>query len=169
MADSLKIPYISIKWESLEEENSIIARATSLLATNNGHDLGSEPDDDDSSSKINQINIHPPANTLMNVMIDMIHFYKWEYVTILFQESTGLGRIEDLIRMPTKTTSGIDSKIRLQIRQLSSDVSTWIYLIKDVKLSGSCHIIVDIQTKHLDTFIEQVITLYQDRQFQTYL
>ena len=152
IADSLSIPYISIKWESLEEENSIIARANMLFSGSYNHDKESDYDED---TKINQINIHPPANTLMNAIIDLVHFYKWEYVTILFQESTGLGRIEDLIRMPSKTSSGIDTKIRLQIRQLGTDVDKWIYLIKDVKLSGSCHIIVDIQTKYLDTFLEQ--------------
>ena len=140
IASSLKIPYLAIKWDSLEEENQILKNA------NMGND--------DERMQINQINIHPPAYKLMEAIIDLIDYYKWEYVTILYQESTGLDRIEDLIRLPRRTHN--DVKLRLQVRQLSSDVNKWIYLIKDVKLSGSSHIIVDIQTKYLNRFLEQV-------------
>ena len=140
IADSLKIPYIAIKWESLNEENSLVERTNSWR---------------DEASQINQVNIHPPAHSLMKAIIDLIFYYKWDFVTILFQESTGLGRIEDLIRLP-KPKSGTDGEIRIQIRQLSSDVNKWIYLIKDVKLSGSSYFIVDIETKNMNKFIEQV-------------
>jgi hypothetical protein len=74
IAESLHIPFISIKWESLSEENSIINSLTSHVDT-----------------EINQINIHPPAHSLMNAIIDLIFHYKWEFVTVLFQESMGLG------------------------------------------------------------------------------
>ena len=148
---SLQIPYISIKWESqgAEEQNQ--------------------------SSKINdaleqvaflshQINLHPPASKLMRGITDLINYYKWEYVTILYQESNGLNRIEDLIKLSRRMGqnqngqgSGVgNSKMRVQVRQLSSDINKWIFLIKDVKLSGSSHIIVDIQTKYLNKFLEQV-------------
>jgi hypothetical protein len=144
IADSLKVPYISIKWDSLEEENAIIAAATQTSS-------------DGERGQINQVNIHPPAYKLMKAIIDLIDYYKWEYVTILYQESTGLDRIEDLIRLPRRSIN--DNKLRLQVRQLSSDINKWIYLIKDVKLSGSSHIIVDIQTRYLNKFLEQVSRL----------
>ena len=125
-------------------------------------------------SSDNIINIHPPANKLMKAVIDLIEYYKWEYVTILYQESTGISRIEDLIKLPrrpplrpsSRSAStqpppihlNLNNKVKLQVRQLSSDVRKWINLIKDVKLSGSSHIIVDIQTKYLNKFLEQVRT-----------
>jgi hypothetical protein len=140
IADSLHIPYIAIKWESLSEENSIISRVTSHV---------------DDITDINQINIHPPAHSLVNAIIDLIFHFKWEFVTVLFQESTGLGRIDDLVKIHT-TKRGSLSDIRIQVRQLDNDVNKWIYLIKDVKLSGSSHFIVDIQTKYINKFIEYV-------------
>ena len=152
----MKIPYIAIKWENHEDENAIIAKMTSLLSSKSLQEEEEESGDDDTDyGHTNQINIHPPSNTLMSAIIDLIAFYKWEYVTILFQETTGLGRIEDLIRVPGSKKNGVENKLRLQIRQLSEDVSKWIYLIKDVKLSGCSHIIVDIQNKYLNTFLEQ--------------
>ena len=148
---ALKIPYISIKWENLEDEYELDYKLYQAL-----------------NSQIppsHRINIHPPANKLMKGIIDLINYYKWEYVTILYQESNGLNRIEDLIKLTRKLGSGnqglnmignTSPKIRVQVRQLSSDINKWIYLIKDVKLSGSSHIIVDIQTKYLNKFLEQV-------------
>lgn len=101
------------------------------------------------------LNIHPPANKLIAATIDVISYYKWEFVTILYQESLGPDRIEDLIRLPSNLFN--ENKFRLQVRQLSSDVDKWIYLIKDVKLSGSSHIIVDIESKYLNKFLQLVI------------
>ena len=160
IADSLKIPFISIKWDNEEEENSIIAKVTSLLSSQSStgivDDIDDEDEDDsDAYNKINQINMHPSAHTINNAIIDLITFYKWEFVTILFQESTGLSRIEDLIRLPGTKRNGVESKIRLQVRQLGVDVSKWLYLIKDVKLSGCSFIIVDIQDKYMNTFLDQ--------------
>ncbi len=57
-------------------------------------------------------------------------------------------------------TAVFNSKFRLQVRQLNSDPKQWIYMLKDVKLSGSSHIIVDIETKYLNLFLEQVLFNY---------
>lgn len=101
----------------------------------------------------------------MKAIIDLIEYYKWEYVTILYQETTGIERIEDLVRMQREYGQqpyssnpygqNQPNKLRIQVRQLSKDVDKWIYLIKDVKLGSSSHIIVDIQTKYLNDFLKQ--------------
>jgi hypothetical protein len=31
------------------------------------------------------LNIHPPANRIIEAVIDLVNHYKWEYVTILYQ------------------------------------------------------------------------------------
>lgn len=150
LANSLKIPYISIKWNSLEEEQVILNNLNQIY--------------DDEPVQLNHVNIHPPAHKLVKGIIDLIDYYKWDYVTILYQESIGLARIEDLIKLPTRPNYGApmkpgnmnSNKLRVQVRQLSSDISQWIYVIKEVKLTGSSHIIVDIQTKYLNKFLEHV-------------
>jgi hypothetical protein len=149
---SLKIPYMSVRWENQEEEQSMATKLSSTL--------------EEIAFQSHRINLHPPANKLMKGVTDLIHYYKWEYVTILYQESNGLNRIEDLIKLSRRMGQGggsggggggsSNNKMRVQVRQLSSDINKWIYLIKDVKLSGSSHIIVDIQTKFLNKFLEQV-------------
>lgn len=42
----------------------------------------------------------------------------------------------------------------MHVKQLGIDVDQWIYTLKDVKQSGSSHIIADIQTKHLNKFLK---------------
>lgn len=148
IANSLKIPYIAIKWENLEEEYKII-------------DYYLNEPDDEPKLENNLINIHPPANKIIKSIIDLIDFYKWDYITVLYHESTGLGRIDDLIKLNLRKFyrsnhgNNVNNKFRVQIRQLSKDVNEWIYLIKDVKLSGSSHIIIDIHKKYLKKFLEQ--------------
>lgn len=71
IANSLKIPYISIRWESLEEENILIKSSKNF--------------EDIDSIAVNKLNIHPPANKLMNAITDLIDYYKWEHITILYQ------------------------------------------------------------------------------------
>ena len=102
-----------------------------------------------------QVNIHPPASKIITAIIDLVHMYKWEYVTVLYQEDTGPERIMQLIHMPSMKFFS-SNKFHLQVRQLSSDFDKWIYLIKEIKLSGSSHIIVDIETKNLNKFIQIV-------------
>jgi hypothetical protein len=142
IADSLKIPYIAIKWESLEEENELLVKVAQSAI-------------DRKPIEINHVNIHPSANNLMKSVIHLVDYYKWEFVTVLYQESTGLDRVEDLIKLPRNFIDE-NNKMRIQVRQLSEDVNKWIYLLKDIKLSGSSHLIVDIQTKYMNTFLKQV-------------
>ncbi len=72
----------------------------------------------------------------------------------MYQESLGPNRVEELIRLPSNIFN--ENKFRLQVRQLSTDIDKWIYLIKDVKLSGSSHIIVDIENKYMNRFVQLV-------------
>ena len=109
------------------------------------------------------MNIFPPANKHIEAIIDLINHYKWEFVTILYQESLGPNRVEELIRLPSSLFN--ENKFRLQVRQLSTDIDKWIYLIKDVKLSGSSHIIVDIENKYLNRFLQLVSYLLQISSF----
>ena len=45
---------------------------------------------------------------------------------------------------------------RVRVRQLGADVTKWTQLIRDLKASGTSHIIVDIETQYMNEFIRQV-------------
>jgi len=136
ITSSLKIPYLSVKWNDFNEEQITLDQVES-----------------DPTVELNEICLFPPTKLFTQSFIDLINHYGWEHVTILYQESTGLSKIEDLIRLPFKSTR---SKLRMHVKQLGIDVEHWIYTLKDVKQSGSSHIIADIQTKHLNKFLKFV-------------
>lgn len=138
VTNTLGIPYISIRWDSIEDRNSLWHFAKRLT-------------EDGESSPMNHINIHPPAHIIMRGVLDLITFYKWEYVTILFEESLGLNRIEDLIRLPI-----FNNKLRFRMKKLDSNLSSWPDVLKEMRSVGASHVIVDIKKKNLNTFFNMV-------------
>ena len=142
ITNSLNIPYIAIEWS----DSNKLASA---------YDTGSI-DNNPASSLSNQVNIHPPAHQLIRSVIDLVMHYKWEFITILYAESLGPERVKDLIKLPYSNVWRKNKKMRLQIRQLSINESNWIYQLKEIKLSGSSHIIIDIEKQHFHRFIKIV-------------
>ncbi len=103
----------------------------------------------------NIVNVHPPAHQLMRAYIDLILHYQWEFITILYSEARGPDRVQDLIKLPYSDIKAKSlKKMRLQIRQLSADTSQWIYQLKEIKLSGSSHLIIDIERSLFNEFIK---------------
>ena len=138
IANSLDVPFLSIKWNSYDREYNVYFDHEESMHGN--------------VQLIQETNLHPSALKLSEAIYDFVLHNNWRFVTILYQESLGLDRIQGLINMPAT-----NSKIRLQVRQLSHNVHDWIYLLKEIKLSGSSHIIVDIETQYINDFIDQVL------------
>ena len=100
-----------------------------------------------------ELNLHPSVNKLLSAIVDLIKYYKWTFVTVLFQEPN---RIEDLIKY-----AGIEfyeNKLHFQFKLISSNSNEWLHLIKEVKSSGSSHIIIDLESKLINKFLKIVIT-----------
>jgi hypothetical protein len=164
ITSTLNIPYLSIKWDSLENKNSFFSLTNGLnneknevIITQNIEKktlmINLDENDEHFSNEMTQLNMYPPAHKLMKAVLDLITYYNWEYVTILFQELDSLYRIEDLIRLQTTARN---EKLKFNVKLLGSDASKWIEALKEIKLSGSSHIIVDIQSKQLNKFFEMV-------------
>ena len=139
IANSLQIPFISIKWESMDEE-------ISTLTNNNMYD--------ETNLHPIKLNIHPSPSKLTDAITDLIDYYKWEQITILYQESTGLNRIENLLKLSPKINNAENNKFRIILKQLSLNTNDWQYVLKETKKSGSSHIIVDVETKNLNLFLK---------------
>ena len=126
IANSLDIPYISINPDS--------------------------PNNSDEPTIINkksfELNLHPAPSKLMASVIDIIHYYKWEIVYVLFQEPS---RVENLIRY-----AEFEHTI-VHFRLISQNSIEWHALLKFVKETGASHIIVDIEIKLINAFLKLVI------------
>lgn len=162
IATVLNIPFLSIKWNDNHDNEPLV------ISNPNQKTIEKKEDDEDNYIELDEnymdmkdavnsfsLNMHSPSSKVMNAVYELSEHYKWDFITILYEESLGLEHIQDLIRLPT--IYHIEKATRIQVRQLSSNLNEWIYLLKDIKLSGSNHIIVDIQTKYLNDFIRQVI------------
>jgi hypothetical protein len=158
----LNIPFISMKWSDNFDNDILIGNINKKIKKKyDDEDNFTEQDEtdtevldiDENTNKFS-VNMHTPSSKIMNAIVDLIDYYKWEFVTILFQESLGLEHIQNLIRIPS--VINIEKLSRTNVRQLSGDINEWGYLLKDIKLSGSSHIIVDIETKYINEFIRQV-------------
>lgn len=98
--------------------------------------------------------MHPSNIRICDAIIDLVFYYNWEHITVLYEETIGMDRIHHLMNIPRLKSFNSD-KYRIDVRQLGSNLSTWIFLLKDIKLKGSSHIIVDIQSRNLKYFIQQ--------------
>ena len=106
----------------------------------------------DSSVKLNdkfELNLHPPINKLLDAIIDFVTYYKWEFVTVLYQDPI---RVERLIRFSESHTAQ-ERKLRFQFKILSKNDSEWINVMEQIQASGSVHLIIDIRTKLINKFI----------------
>lgn len=162
---TLKIPYIAINLNTKSLKNKKIDHDFEMVnyaRFNQTSDDAVESEnydstvDDDENEENNKflLHMHTASLTLMNAIIDLVQHYKWDYVTILYQETLGLEHIHDFVRQSSFTNT--DKLFRVQVRQLSKNINEWIYILKDIKLTSSSHIIVDIETKYLREFVRQV-------------
>lgn len=99
-----------------------------------------------------ELNLHPPINKLLDAIIDFVTYYKWEFVTVLYQDPI---RVERFIRF-SENHRAQERKLRFQFKILSKNASEWINVMEEIQASGSVHLIIDIRTKLINKFIEIV-------------
>lgn len=100
-----------------------------------------------------ELNMYPSTSKILEAITDLINYYKWEFITVVYQEPS---RIEDLIRLSYVKKLNRDFKYRVQFKLLSKHTSDWIDTIKSIKMSGSVHLIVDVENKLINKFLEIV-------------
>uniref|UniRef100_A0A673HUX7 Glutamate receptor n=1 Tax=Sinocyclocheilus rhinocerous TaxID=307959 RepID=A0A673HUX7_9TELE len=83
------------------------------------------------------INLYPEYTSISRAILDIVIFYKWKSVTVVYEDSTGLMRMQELIKAPSK----INLKIR--IRQLPSGGGDSRPLLKEMKKEKEFYIIFD--------------------------
>jgi hypothetical protein len=97
------------------------------------------------------INFHPPVLKLNEALIDMICYYKWKFVTLIFQDPN---QFENLIQYASNKF--FEHKIRFQYKVFSQYVYYWKYLLKEIIDSRSTHIIIELNTHMISKFLRIV-------------
>ncbi|KAH0501255.1 Glutamate receptor ionotropic, kainate 2 [Microtus ochrogaster] len=68
---------------------------------------------------------------------DSFYFFKWKTVTVVYDDSTGLIRLQELIKAPSRYN------LRLKIRQLPADTRDAKPLLNEMKRGKEFHVIFD--------------------------
>uniref|UniRef100_A0A671Q7T2 Glutamate receptor n=1 Tax=Sinocyclocheilus anshuiensis TaxID=1608454 RepID=A0A671Q7T2_9TELE len=82
-------------------------------------------------------NLYPDYSSLSYAILDLVQFLKWKTATVVYDDSTGLIRLQELIMAPARYN------IRLKIRQLPLDTTDTRPLLKEMKRSREFRIIFD--------------------------
>ncbi|CAG6014737.1 unnamed protein product [Menidia menidia] len=82
-------------------------------------------------------NLYPDYSSLSYAILDLVQFLKWKTATVVYDDSTGLIRLQELIMAPSRYN------IRLKIRQLPLDTQDTRPLLKEMKRSREFRIIFD--------------------------
>uniref|UniRef100_A0A6Q2YMS1 Glutamate receptor n=1 Tax=Esox lucius TaxID=8010 RepID=A0A6Q2YMS1_ESOLU len=83
------------------------------------------------------VSLYPDFSSLSRAILDLVHFFKWKTVTVVYDDSTGLIRLQELIKAPSRYN------IRLKIRQLPAETKDAKPLLKEMKRGKEFHVIFD--------------------------
>ncbi|XP_026083805.1 glutamate receptor ionotropic, kainate 2-like [Carassius auratus] len=83
------------------------------------------------------VSLYPDFSSLSRAILDLVHFFKWKMVTVVYDDSTGLIRLQELIKAPSRYN------IRLKIRQLPAETKDAKPLLKEMKRGKEFHVIFD--------------------------
>uniref|UniRef100_A0A8D0FKT5 Glutamate receptor n=1 Tax=Strix occidentalis caurina TaxID=311401 RepID=A0A8D0FKT5_STROC len=73
------------------------------------------------------INLYPDYAAISRAVLDLVLYYKWKIVTVVYEDSTGLIRLQELIKAPSRYN------IKIKIRQLPSGNKDARPLLKEMK------------------------------------
>ncbi|NWH72943.1 GRIK3 protein, partial [Piaya cayana] len=83
------------------------------------------------------VNLYPDYASLSHAILDLVQYLKWRSATVVYDDSTGLIRLQELIMAPSRYN------IRLKIRQLPLDTDDARPLLKEMKRGREFRIIFD--------------------------
>ncbi|KAG7261337.1 hypothetical protein CRUP_035668 [Coryphaenoides rupestris] len=81
------------------------------------------------------VSLYPDFSSLSRAILDLVHFFRWRTVTVVYDDSTGTGliRLQELIKAPSRYN------LRLKIRQLPGDTKDAKPLLKEMKKAKEFH------------------------------
>ncbi|XP_023661128.1 glutamate receptor ionotropic, kainate 1 isoform X2 [Paramormyrops kingsleyae] len=99
------------------------------------------------------VNLYPEYSSISRAILDVVQFYKWKAVTVVYEDSSGLMRLQELIKAPSRYN------IKIKIRQLplgSKDART---LLKEMKKGKELFVIFDCSWQTAANILKQILTL----------
>ncbi|KAM6968004.1 glutamate receptor ionotropic, kainate 3 isoform 3-T3 [Aplochiton taeniatus] len=108
-------------------------------------------------------NLYPDYSSLSYAILDLVQFLKWKTATVVYDDSTGLIRLQELIMAPSRYN------IRLKIRQLPLDSSDTRPLLKEMKRGREFRIIFDCSHEMAAQILKQAQTMGMLTEYYHYI
>uniref|UniRef100_A0A672R7Z8 Glutamate receptor n=1 Tax=Sinocyclocheilus grahami TaxID=75366 RepID=A0A672R7Z8_SINGR len=99
------------------------------------------------------INLYPEYTSISRAILDIVIFYKWKSVTVVYEDSTGLMRMQELIKAPSK------NNLKIRIRQLPSGGGDSRPLLKEMKKEKEFYIIFDCSYQVAAELLKQLMSM----------
>ncbi|XP_067875204.1 glutamate receptor ionotropic, kainate 2 isoform X1 [Heterodontus francisci] len=109
------------------------------------------------------VNLYPDFSSLSQAILDLVHFFKWKTVTVVYDDSTGLIRLQELIKAPSRYS------IRLKIRQLPADTKDSKPLLKEMKRNKEFHVIFDCGHEMAAGILKQALSMGMMTEYYHYI
>ncbi|XP_039523471.1 glutamate receptor ionotropic, kainate 1 isoform X5 [Pimephales promelas] len=99
------------------------------------------------------INLYPEYTSISRAILDIVIFYKWKSVTVVYEDSTGLMRMQELIKAPSK------NNLKIRIRQLASGGGDSRPLLKEMKKEKEFYVIFDCSYQVAAELLKQLMSM----------
>nr|XP_015197435.1 PREDICTED: glutamate receptor ionotropic, kainate 1 isoform X6 [Lepisosteus oculatus] len=99
------------------------------------------------------INLYPDYASISRAILDMVQYYKWKTVTVVYEDSTGLIRLQELIKAPSRYN------IKIKIRQLPTGNKDARPLLKEMKKGKEFYVIFDCTYETAADILKQILSM----------
>ncbi|XP_053312764.1 glutamate receptor ionotropic, kainate 1 isoform X3 [Spea bombifrons] len=99
------------------------------------------------------INLHPDYAAISRAVLDLVLHYNWKAVTVVYEDSTGLIRLQELIKAPSRYN------IKIKIRQLPSGNKDARPLLKEMKKAQEFYVIFDCSHETAAEILKQILSM----------
>ncbi|XP_012512807.1 PREDICTED: glutamate receptor ionotropic, kainate 1 isoform X4 [Propithecus coquereli] len=97
------------------------------------------------------INLYPDYTAISRAILDLVLYYNWKTVTVVYEDSTGLIRLQELIKAPSRYN------IKIKIRQLPSGNKDAKPLLKEMKKGKEFYVIFDCSHETAAEILKQIL------------
>ncbi|XP_017546912.1 glutamate receptor ionotropic, kainate 1 isoform X2 [Pygocentrus nattereri] len=99
------------------------------------------------------INLYPEHTSISRAILDVVTYYKWKSITVVYEDSTGLMRMQELIKAPSR------NGMKVRIRQLPSGSSDARPLLKEMKKEQEFYVIFDCSYQMASELLKQLMSM----------
>ncbi|KAM9811941.1 glutamate receptor ionotropic, kainate 1 isoform 1-T1 [Syngnathus typhle] len=99
------------------------------------------------------INLYPEYTSISRAVLDIVQYYKWKAVTVVYEDATGLIRLQELIKAPSRYS------IKIKIRQLPLGSKDARPLLKEMKKGKEFYVIFDCSYQTSADVLKQILSM----------